>query len=68
MRKKSNKLNMRKQNSIILACFIISVLSSGCGIKGPLMQKPVPEKTQKQVDNVQAEQNKDSTAKQLQEN
>jgi predicted small lipoprotein YifL len=64
MRKKSNKSSMRKQNSIILAFFIISVLLSGCGIKGPLTQKSVQEKT----DNAKTEQKKNSSAGSLQEN
>jgi predicted small lipoprotein YifL len=64
MRKKSNKSSMRKQNSIILAFFIISVLLSGCGIKGPLMQKSVQEKT----DNAKTEQKQNSSAGSLQEN
>lgn len=55
---------MRKQNSIILAFFIISVLLSGCGIKGPLMQKSVQEKT----DNAKTEQKQNSSAGSLQEN
>jgi predicted small lipoprotein YifL len=42
MRKKSNKSSMHKENSIILAFFVISALISGCGIKGPLTQ-PTPE-------------------------
>ncbi|MBA6263363.1 LPS translocon maturation chaperone LptM [Colwellia sp. Bg11-12] len=64
MRKKSNKSSMRKQNSIILAFFIISVLLSGCGIKGPLTQKSVQEKT----DNAKTEQKQNSSAGSLQEN
>jgi predicted small lipoprotein YifL len=63
MRKKSNKSSMRKQNSIILACFIISVLLSGCGIKGPLMQKPVEVKSQ-----APTEQKESSSAEPSQEN
>jgi len=59
---------MRKQNSIILACFIISVLLSGCGIKGPLMQKPVEVKTQKQPDHAKSEQKQNSSAEPSQEN
>ncbi|NQZ21355.1 MAG: lipoprotein [Colwellia sp.] len=59
---------MRKQNSIILACFIISVLLSGCGIKGPLTQKPAEEKTQKQKNNAETEQNTNLSTKQPQEN
>ncbi|MEH6383868.1 MAG: lipoprotein [Colwellia sp.] len=55
---------MRKQNSIILAFFIISVLLSGCGIKGPLTQKSVQEKT----DNAKTEQKQNSSAGSLQEN
>jgi hypothetical protein len=72
MRKKSNKSSMRKQNSIILAGFIISVLFSGCGIKKPLTQKPVEEITQKQRDNakssVKTAQKPNAPAQQLQEN
>ncbi|MBA6231244.1 MULTISPECIES: LPS translocon maturation chaperone LptM [unclassified Colwellia] len=64
MRKKSNKSSMRKQNSIILAFFIISVLLSGCGIKGPLTQKSVQEKT----NNAKTEQKQNSSAGLLQEN
>jgi predicted small lipoprotein YifL len=60
MRKKSNKSSMRKQNSIILACFIIPVLLSGCGIKGPLMQKPVAVKIQEQTDHAKTEQKQNS--------
>ncbi len=61
---------MRKQNSIILAlaCFIISVLLSGCGIKGPLMQKPVEVKTQIQTEHVKTEQKQNSSAEPSQEN
>ncbi len=59
---------MPKQNSIIVACFIISVLLSGCGIKGPLTQKPVQEKTQKSADNTKktskTEQNQSSVTQQ----
>ncbi len=59
---------MRKQNSIILAFFIISVLLSGCGIKGPLTQKPVEERTQKQKNSAETEQETNSSTKQPQEN
>jgi len=59
---------MRKQNSIILACFIISVLLSGCGIKGPLTQKPVEDKTQKQKSTAETKQETNSPTKQPQEN
>lgn len=59
---------MRKQNSIILACFIISVLLSGCGIKGPLMQKPVEVKTQIPTEHVKNEQKQNSSAEPSQEN
>lgn len=59
---------MRKQNSIILACFIISVLLSGCGIKGPLTQKSVEDKTQKQKSTAETEQDINSSTKQPQEN
>ena len=59
---------MRKQNSIILACFIISVLLSGCGIKGPLTQKPVEDETQQPVNNAETEQETNSPTKQSQEN
>jgi predicted small lipoprotein YifL len=68
MRKKSNKSNMRKQNSIILTSFIISVLLSGCGIKGPLMQKPVEVKTQEHTDHAKSEQKQNSSAELSQEN
>jgi predicted small lipoprotein YifL len=68
MRKKSNKSSMRKQNSIILAFFIISVLLSGCGIKGPLTQKPDEEKTQNQKNGAETEQETNSSTKQPQEN
>jgi predicted small lipoprotein YifL len=68
MRKKSNKSSMRKQNSIILACFIISVLLSGCGIKGPLMQKPAQVKKQAPTDQAKTEQKQNSSAEPLQEN
>lgn len=47
---------MSIQNSIILMCFIISVLLTGCGIKGPLTQKPVQEKAQNQKDNAKTKQ------------
>ena len=67
---------MPKQNSIILACFtiavIISVLLSGCGIKGPLTQKPAQEKTQKQSDDAknsaETEQKPSTSSQQSQEN
>lgn len=59
---------MRKQNSIILACFIISVLLSGCGIKGPLMQKPVEVKSQAPTEQVKTEQKENSSAEPSQEN
>jgi len=59
---------MRKQNSNILAFFIISVLLSGCGIKGPLTQKPVEDKTQKQINSAETEQETNSSTKQSQEN
>ncbi len=59
---------MRKQNSNILAFFIISVLLSGCGIKGPLTQKPVEDKTQKQIISAETEQETNSSTKQSQEN
>jgi len=55
---------MSIQNSIILLCFIISVLLSGCGIKGPLTQKPVQEKIETQKDNVKTKQNQPSSAEQ----
>ena len=59
---------MRKQNSIILACFIIPVLLSGCGIKGPLMQKPVEVKSQAPTEQVKTEQKENSSAEPSQEN
>ena len=59
---------MPKQNSIILACFIIPVLLSGCGIKGPLTQKPAPEKSQKQNKNAKTEQKQTVPAQPMQEN
>jgi predicted small lipoprotein YifL len=68
MRKKSNKSSMRKQNSIILAFFIISVLLSGCGIKGPLMQKPVEVQVQENTEHVKTEQKQNSSSVQSQEN
>ena len=68
MRKKSNKSSMRKQNSIILTCFIIPVLLSGCGIKGPLMQKPVEVKSQNQTEHVKIKQKKNSSVESSQEN
>lgn len=59
---------MSIQNSIILVCFIISVLLSGCGIKGPLTQKPAQEKTETKKDNVKIEQNQLSSTHQPQDN
>ncbi|TWX63576.1 lipoprotein [Colwellia hornerae] len=59
---------MRKQNSIILAFFIISVLLSGCGIKGPLTQKSVQVKAQQQTDYANTEQKQHSPAPKSQEN
>ncbi|MFT6208409.1 MAG: putative small lipoprotein YifL [Colwellia sp.] len=68
MRKKSNKSSMRKQNSIILAFFIISVLLSGCGIKGPLTQKSVQVKVQEQTEHANTQPKQNSPAPKSQEN
>jgi len=64
MRKKSNKSSMSIQNSIILVFFIISVLLSGCGIKGPLTQKPAAEQIKNQKNDIKAEQNQTSPTQQ----
>jgi predicted small lipoprotein YifL len=46
MEKKSIKYKMRKFNSITIIFFMINLLLTGCGMKGPLYQTP-----QKQIDN-----------------
>ncbi len=49
---------MRKEISIILSCLLISAIFSGCGIKGPLTQKPPKQKNieQKLTESVDAKQ------------